>query len=258
MIAFVIALCLCVGLALAIMPRSATVGTVKWVGFDGYGVILAFVIFVGATLALGNQFAIALLTGLVLHEAGHVLAARSLNIGRARFRLAPMLSDGWVLNEDPETDAEAFFVTLMGAGLSLAPMALSITLAVALRGAAPEAADFLLLFGATLGALNFVMLLPVWPLDGARCAQIATRGFWPELAPGLTLFMSAAALTAGIKHASLALVVLALVGVGSLLHRSRDGAKMMSGRESLIALAAYTFTMAAHFSAGWLLFRLVV
>ena len=61
--------------------------------------------------------------------------------------------------------------------------------------------------------------------------------------------------TASLRTGSVALMVMAAVGAQSLLRRSPTGRTKMSADTGLIALAAYTFTMAAHFSAGWLLFQ---
>lgn len=248
-----------IGLALGLrLVRGATqAGSVDLVGFDGPGILVIFATYVTAAAFSGGHFALALLIGLLLHEAGHVLAIRQMGTSRARFRLTP-IGQAAATDTEPRDDAEMFYVALMGAGLSLVPMALALALALLLGPEAGPLHEFLLVFGATLGALNFLMLLPFPPLDGGVCAAVATRNFWPALGPGMTVFMVAAMGTAGLRHGSLALMLLAACGIYSLFMRPKGTDVPMKPDHGLIALAAYTFTLAAHFSAGWLLFALLV
>lgn len=259
MILFVAAsIVLCAGMAIALMPREAGGHPIRWVGFDGYSVVAIFLIYVGFDAFLGSTFAISLLIALGLHEAGHVLAHRILGRGTSHFRLVPVLSEVPVQAEPFRDEGQAFFVALMGAGFSLAPMVLSLTLAAVLMPWAPDIAGFLLVFGATVGAVNFVMMLPFKPMDGGRCAAIAARNFWPALAPGITAFMIAAFFSAGFAEGSLAFFILGAFGLASLFSRPVANLKPMGPNAALVALAAYAFTLSAHFTAAWLLFDLIV
>ncbi len=252
------AILLCAVMANVLRPVTTSQQNIQLVGFDGAGLILVFVIYVAAAAFLGDTFAISLIAAFLLHEGGHVLANRMLNRGTSRFRMVPLLAGQQVCETPFRSEGAAFFVALMGAGFSLAPMSLAFALALLLRSTGPELADFLIVFGATIGAVNFLALLPFRPLDGGRCAAIAARNFWPALAPSYTIFMIAAFMTAGVKNGSVALLALAAFGLQSLIRKPGRPLVPMGASTGLIGLAAYTFTLAAHFTAGWLLFDLVV
>lgn len=256
-LALFLATLLCAMFAPLVVPALVRGGPVRLVGFNGPSILVAFAIYVAGAAYLGRAFAISLMAGFVLHELGHVLAVRQICGGVARFRLAPMLSGGTVAEQAPQDDGEMFFVALMGAGFSLAPMVLALTLAPVLSPILPDVGQFLLVFGATLGAMNFIMLLPFPPMDGGICASVAARNFWPALGPGMTVFMVAALSTAGIRHGSIALVALAAFGAYSLILRISETSRPLRADHGLVALAAYAFTLASHFTAGWLLFSLM-
>lgn len=244
---------LCVAMGYALRKRTAGAAPISFVGFDGHGVIVAFVLFIAASSALGTIAGAALILSLLLHELGHVLAYRMLGHTETRFRMAPFLSMVPISDRKLGTESESFFVALMGPGFSLAPMVLAMTLSSFLASSHPDVAQVLRLFAVTCATVNFVNLLPFWPLDGGRCARIATGNFWPALAPGLTVFMSTAMFVAGIRTQSLALIIVALAGYASLMGRHDTSLEPMGADNGLIALSAYTFTLAAHFSAAWIL-----
>lgn len=245
---------LCIATAYTLHSNVAGVGAIRFSGFNGIGVLVGFVIIMGLTAALGPSFGLPLIATLLLHELGHVLAYRMLGHKNARFRLIPLLRNEKISDRPLETDGEFFFIALMGPAFSLGPMALAMTLSVALQPTMPEIARSFWIFGVTCGAVNFVNLLPFWPMDGGRCARTAVANFWPTLAPAMTVFMTAAMATASLRTGSVALMVMAAVGAQSLFRTPTTGRTKMTANVGLVALAAYTFTMAAHFTAGWLLF----
>jgi len=247
---------LCGALLYALRGGVTAGGPVSFSGFNGIGVVFVFVAFVFAAALLGTTFGISLLVSLFIHELGHVLAYRMLGHKHTRIRLVPMMKDTDISDTRPVSEGEAFFIALMGPGLSLAPMVLALTLSVAFAQSAPGFADAMRVFSVTCGALNFINLLPIWPLDGGRCARIAAGNFWPALAPGMTVFMCSAMAMAGLRSGSLALIVFAAIGAHSLLHKSEPLAVRMGPNNALIGLAAYTFTLAAHFTSGWLLLQI--
>lgn len=246
---------LCIAMLYALRGSVATGAPITFSGFDGVGVIIGFIAFVSAAALMGPEFGISLLIALMIHELGHVLAHRMLGHSATRFRLVPLYGSTPVSDQPLKTEGEVFFVALMGPGLSLAPMVLALTLSAMLATSAPEASHFLQIFAVTTGALNFVNLLPFWPLDGGRCARIAADNFWPALAPGMTVFMSTAMFVAGLRTGSVALVILAVAGSTTLLRKSETLSDPLGPNNGLIALAAYTFTLAAHFSCGWWLLQ---
>lgn len=220
-------------------------------GFDGVGVLIGFVLFTLASATLGPIFGISLIISFLLHELGHVIAYRVIGHDDARFRLIPWLSGVPISDRPIKTEAQAFFVALMGPGISIGPMVLAYTLSVTLTQTAPEAAGILKIFAVTCATMNFINLLPFWPLDGGRCTRIFATNFWPALAPAMTVFMTAALASAGLRTGSIALLVLAGVGAQSLLHKPGPKLAPLGSDHGLTALAAYSFTMAAHFYGGW-------
>lgn len=242
---------LCLAMALVLRGSVAGGAPTSFVGFDGYGVIVGFVAFIAASSVLGTIGGAALIISFLFHEAGHVLAYRMLGHQDTRFRMAPFLSGVAISDQPLKTEGDAFFVALMGPGLSLAPMVLAMTLSVALAQPAPELAKVLQIFGVTCAALNVVNLLPFWPLDGGHCARMSARNFWPGLAPGLTVFMGTAFFVAGIRTQSLALMIIGIAGFTSLLRKPDETLTPMGADNGLIALSAYAFTLAAHFCCAW-------
>ncbi|MFV2002660.1 MAG: hypothetical protein ACC619_06720 [Paracoccaceae bacterium] len=251
----VFATAICVATAYSLRGNTAAGAPISFYGFDGIGVIAGFIAYVLITTALGTAFGISLLAALMLHELGHVLAYRMLGHQNTRFRLVPLISGLPISDKPLKTEGEVFFVALMGPGFSLAPMVLEAALSVYLAAPMPGVANYLRIFAIAVGTLNFVNLLPIWPLDGGRCARIAARNFWPALAPAMTVFISAALAAASLRTGSLALMVFAGVGALSLVRKGEKLSNPLGADTGLIALAAYTFTMAAHFLGGWTLLQ---
>jgi len=217
-------------------------------GFDGTGVVLAFVLFIMATILVGPLVAASVLLSLFIYELGQALARRSLCAGEPRLRILPVpfLSPRGAQSDDPAAEA---FVVLMGAGLSLAPVVLALGVAQVVAGSSPGLAFALLTFGATCGAVNFIMLLPFLPLDGGRCIRAVSNSFWPSMGPLISIFLVAAFASAALQNQSIGFLVLAAIGLQSLLPR-RNATLPLPQNTALIVLAAYAFTLAAHFMAG--------
>ena len=255
MVFVVFASLLCILTAHILRSNMVGNGTIAFSGFNGIGVVVGFVIYVATAALIGKEFGVPIISALLLHELGQVLAYRMLGHKRARFRMVPLFSKTPISDLPLKTDGEYFFVAIMGPAFCLGPMALSMAIAVALNPFAPVSAQSFYYFALTCGAVNFVSLLPFWPLAGGRCARAAVVDFWPALVPAITVFMSAALATASLRTGSLLLMAMAGVGAHSLWRRERSTRTPMHPDTGLIALSAYVFTMAAHFSAAWLLFE---
>ncbi|MGB5557035.1 MAG: hypothetical protein WBN04_03380 [Paracoccaceae bacterium] len=240
-------------MAYALRARPVQGQPITLTGFDGVGVLIGFVAFVLAAAALGPVFGISLLIALLFHELGHVVGHQILGHRQTRFRLIPQLSDAPISDHPHQTEGQVLFVALMGPGFCLAPMVLAHLAAIALAPHNPEVAASFRAFAITCGTVNFISLLPFWPLDGGRCVRIAAASIWPAFAPAITVFMAAALAAAAWRTGLLALLVLAGIGVHSLLRGSRIERHPLHPDTGVVALAAYAFTLAAHFSGGWLL-----
>ena len=223
---------ICVATAYSLRSAEPTGTPIAYCGFDGISVLFGFIAFTLVAAPLGTVFGFSILASLVLHELGHVLAYRMLG------HRAPLLSNLPISDQPLKSEGEAFFVALMGPGFSLAPMTLAAALSVALANSMPETSNILRIFAIACGSLNFVNLLPSWPLDGGKCARIAAGNFWPALAPAMTVFMCAALASASLRTGSLALLVVAGVGAHSLLRKSENFSRPLGPDAGLVALAA--------------------
>lgn len=228
-------------------------GRISVAGFNGASVLVGFVVvFAGAT-ALGPEFGVPLLIALLFHELGQVLGYRMLGHDNACFRLVPFISGRQISDIPKRSDSEVFLASILGPAINMAPMIISMTLAAALDNNFPDAARWFWILGAMIGTVNFLSLLPFQPMNGGICTIVAVKNFWPALAPSLTVFMCAAFASASFRTGSVTLMVMAGIGIQGLFHRRRNSENSMSADTGLTALAAYTFTFAAHFYAGWFL-----
>jgi Zn-dependent protease len=210
-----------------------------------------------AILVFKLKYGSALVLALMVHELGHVAAHRILGHGDAKFRLAPLFSAAPVSARATRSQAEEFFVTIMGAGFSLVPMVAALMLARILEGAAPGLSTILLAVGSTIAALNFVNLLPLLPLDGGRCLRQIFLTLCPTTGTHVMLTLSAGAAALSFLQESLSLITIVTLGGLVFFRPIDDGLARtpMSQRTALLALAIYGFTLAAHAVAGWWLIR---
>lgn len=211
-----------------------------------------------AILVLKPLFGSAFVLALLLHELGHVMAHRQLGHTDARFRLAPLVSNIPVSQRRIPTQAQDFFVTIMGAGFSIAPMVVALVAASLFKGAMPGFYTFFFALGTAIGALNFINLLPLLPLDGGRCLRQILATFSPRTGMHVILTISAGAAALSFVQESMSLI--ALVCLGGLVFFRPDTefaekAPMSQGQAGL-ALVVYGFTIAAHATGGWYLIRL--
>lgn len=63
--------------------------------------------------------------------------------------------------------------------------------------------------------------------------------------------MGTALFVAGIRTQSFALMIIGIAGLTSLLRKPDETLTPMGADNGLIALSAYTFTLAAHFCCAW-------
>ena len=226
-------------------------GSLSFSGFNGIGVLAGFLFFVFIATTLGRPFGLPLIAALLVHEFGRAMGYRMLGHANSRVRLLPFLSCQRSSDRPLKTDGELFLASIMGPAFSLGPLTFAMALSMLLRAQAPELSETLWVFAITCGTVNFVALLPFAPFDGEKCARAATVSFWPALAPAMAVFMSTAMVTAAFRTGSLVLFGAAMIGAITVLRRPRAGRPPLFPDDGLLALSAYVFTMAAHFSAAW-------
>ena len=220
-------------------------------GFNGVGVVVGFIVFTLAAVTIGPAFGASVLIALLFHELGHVLGHQLIGHSQTRFRLVPPLARAPISDEPFRTQGQELFVALMGPGFSIAPMVLAHMGALLLAQSDPAIARNLQIFAMTCGTFNFISLMPFWPLDGGRCVRIAGGSIWPVFSPAITAFMMAAFAAAAWRTGSWGFLVLAAIGLQSLVRSNTSKYKPLDSDTGVIALAAYAFTLAAHFSGGW-------
>ena len=221
-------------------------------GADWEGRVLAILAFGAACVLFGPLYGSAIVLSVMLHEFGHVAAYRVIGHDDARFRLLPLMGGVAISDRLPDTEEESFFVSLMGPGICLAPMVLAYALHGPVSGIDLRAGEFLWAFAITTGAMNFFNLLPLWPLDGGRCARNVVAAISPAAATQLSAIMAAALIAAAIAMQSVALVFFALMGAQSVLFAGGDfGQRRMSPRRALLALSAWIAVTATFAVGGW-------
>jgi Zn-dependent protease len=236
----------------ALRGGLVTPGGVRVVGMDSQGVGFGAISVLIAAWYFGPLYGLALILTVMIHEYGHVAAFRITGHEDARFRLVPLVGGYAISDRAPSTEAEEFFVSLAGPALSLAPMVLAFALCEIVDPWSRPLANFLWIFAATTAALNFLNLLPFWPLDGGRCLRAIVHAFEPRAAIAATLAMSAAFAAASVAVGSVLLLLVALVGAATIRPGRRD-LPGMDPRTAAVALGAYLATAAAHFAGGALL-----
>ncbi|NGM45447.1 metalloprotease [Rhodobacter sp. SGA-6-6] len=228
--------------------RGATV-----TGFDPQSLGLGALAVLAAGWLWGPLFGAALIVAVVVHEFGHVAAHRVMGHVDARFRLVPLMGGVTISDRLPATQAQDFFIVLLGPGISVAPMGLAYALSALTWDLSEGVSDFLYVLGIVMAVLNLFNLMPFWPLDGGRLLRILAYRIHPELARQLTFAMSAALGVWGLLSMSTLLVIFALLGATSAIQA--DGLaraqRAMDWRQWGWALAAYLACFAAHLAGAW-------
>jgi Zn-dependent protease len=256
MISVAFALALCAGMALVLHGGMRTTIGMRWAGYDPQGMGLGLIAILAAGYFWGPLYGLSLIFAVMLHEFGHVAAYRIAGHSDARFRLIPLMGGVAISDQNPASQDQAFFIALMGPGISLAPMVLAYCAAEATYDTAPMLSDFLWAFAMVTAALNFFNLLPFWPLDGGRCVQLVTISIWPGSIRIVTLAMSAAMVAAAVWMHSLLILTFALMGTQGLFRAEAlvHAQRRMTPGHALLAFGAYIFTTVTHMIGGaWLL-----
>lgn len=223
-------------------------------GLDPKGLGISALAVVAAWLFFGPVFGLSLIITVVIHEFGHVAAYRVIGHHDASFRLVPLLGGYAISSRAPGTQEEQVFVSLMGPAICLAPMVLAYALLPWAAETVPQAVYPLAVFASVNAALNFLNLIPLWPLDGGRL----TATIFTALNDKLPLFIFGAFIAmigiVAVLNQRIFLLVIVLMGAQHLMQtRGLDGtppyARMGKSR-AVLCLAAWAFTAAAFFVGG--------
>ncbi len=189
-----------------------------------------------------------LIAVVVIHEFGHVAAYRVIGHHDARFRLIPLFGGVAISDQVPASQLKSFFVSLMGPGICIAPLVAAVAMSEMLVESAPLTAEYLYYFAILTGALNFLNLLPLWPLDGGRCLSYIMQAFSRRLGQGAVLLMSAALAGYGLMVQSMLLLGFALMSVPSAIRAGAVASyqQPMTRWQAVLALAAWLATAGTH------------
>lgn len=242
-----------------VRPAVASGPRIGLAHFDGRGVLVVFVIVVAASLVVGLGFAVALLLAALVKELGHVLGHRLAGHADAQFRLLPLPGGPPISARAPSSDLAAFFILLMGPVFGLAPMIAAFALGAALAPTAPAFAEAARAYALAAGALNFVALLPLWPLPGGRLTRMVVEARFPRVGGLAAATLSAFTIGLAITWSSALLFLLGLVGGLALVVRPTGtrARPPLAASDLRIAFTAYFATLAAYFLGGWWVLKLL-
>lgn len=245
--------------AFPLLKGSGQGGRVQPIGFDGINVVIGFGITSLVAAATSPLLAFAFVFAVLLHEGMGALACRIAGQDVARMRLVPLPVLTAPRADRPfDTALEESFVALYGPALAIVPMVLCFALFHSFSVIAPAFANAMRATALMLGAFNFAMLLPFCPFAGGDVMRAVSEAFWPKLGVLVTVFMSAAFLSAGLRDGSLAMLILAAAGIQSLFHKRRNDQVALKHNEALLVLATYGFVLTAHFTGGWWLIKSLI
>jgi Zn-dependent protease len=172
--------------------------------------ISALISFGGYALLRGPQFAAALITMLFIHEMGHVVEIRRQGMQATAPIFIPFLGAAIFQRSHPTTALKQAQIGIAG------PIAGTIGATVAFALYVATQNDVFLL-AAWLGFfLNLLNMIPIWQLDGAWV--LAPVSPWFTVAA----FVAIAAAAIFLHFVSILLIIVAVLGIPTLLQRFRD------------------------------------
>ena len=220
---------------------------------DGRGVLATFAAMSAAALVLGVEFAVGALIAALVKSAGHLVGHRLVGDNDAEFRLVPFPGGPEAAGETPRDDLGAFFILLMGPGLGLAPMVAAFALGHVFAETAPGVAEVFRTYALAAGALNFVSLLPLWPLAGGRLVQLIIEARFPRVSGLAAAALAAMFVGMSLTMQSLLLFLSGLIAGLALIVRPPKSTPRpcLTRAQTRIGFLAYFAMLAAYFTAGW-------
>lgn len=197
---------------------------------------------------------LALTLVVVVHEFGHVAAYRVAGHPDARFRLIPMVGGVAISKRRPENDLHDVYITVMGPGISLALMVFSFLLRDGPFGANPLVALFLTELALFTAAINFLNLLPIYPLDGGRIAWTLLGRYAPGLTRLFLTLISLAICAFAVWNLSIVLFIFALFTLQALSDMAKVARprEVMGTREVALAIAAWLMMIGTFWLGMWM------
>lgn len=191
---------------------------------------------------------------IAVHEYGHVLAFRLAGHRQPVFRLAPF--GGVAFSERPaHTQQESAFISLMGPGFSVVLVLAALIGAEALSPAIdpitlqPEPVESWRLSAVAIlqaivvwtAFLNFLNLLPFYPLDGGRTLRSIASGLGADTADRLLYGLTAILVVYGLYRQSIFLILIGVFGLIAIRGEEKINRNMppISSGNALLVGGAY-------------------
>lgn len=187
----------------------------------------------------GWVWALAGVTGVFVHEYGHVLAMNALGSGPGRITIVPFMGGAAVPTRPPLTEFRGVLIALAGPVFGLVAMA-PFFLAYAWSGQPAW------LGGAFfIAVINLLNLMPAPPLDGSKAFGPALAWIHPWLERGALVLVGGAAALWAFEHGQLLIAL--FVGLGTLgalrRGRLRPSGRALNGGEWLASMALYVVAL---------------
>ena len=157
---------------------------------------------------MGWVWALAGVTGVFVHEYGHVLAMDALGCGPGRIRIIPFLGGVAIPRIPPATEFKGVLIALAGPVFGLIAMA-PFFVVYALTGDGRWTGGALFIAG-----INLLNLAPAPPLDGSKVLGPALARIHPWLERGVLIALAGLALCWAFTHGQIAIG--AFVGLGAV------------------------------------------
>jgi Zn-dependent protease len=205
----------------------------------------------------GLTLSIVLTLVVALHEAGHMFAFRMMGHKSARMIFIPLLG-GIALGGRPyDRNFEVGFSALMGAGMSVFPVVMALTLYGPLDSYGwTNTATVFAIFGSIGAIFNLANLVPVWKFDGG---QVIRQIFDNQAAQGLASFTLLGGLmyvgrVGGFEWKSIIIagVIFSLMSVMTTGNgfKPRYELTPMNNNERMLLMAGLVASFAAHASCA--------
>ena len=190
--------------------------------------------------------AAAVLVGLFVHEAGHVLAMNRLGMGPARIYIIPFLGGLAKARRAPKSEWHGVLVALAGPAFGLLAMIPFVAVGLALRQPEWLAGAFF------VALLNLVNLVPAPPLDGSKALGPVLTRVHPRLEQVVLLLIGGLAVWWGVSTGRFILAVFLAIAVIGHLRRGawRPDEGPLSIGQAMQSLGLYLATGAVCAAAA--------
>ena len=200
------------------------------------GLMAAFLWWVTGSVIVAS----AVLVGLFVHEAGHVLAMNRLGMGPARIYIIPFLGGLAKGRRAPRSEWDGVLVSLAGPAFGLLAMIPFVAIGLMLRQSEWLAGAFF------VAMLNLVNLVPAPPLDGSKALGPVLTRVHPRLEQIVLLVIGVAVVWWGLTSGRFILAAFLALSVFSHLKRGvwRAAWGTLTWPEAGKSLALYLLTLA--------------